>query len=85
MKNYPPEMEKSLHVRHNNQWYKGYSAIVQIAKMLPPLWILIPLMYMLKVIGLGDIIYKLVAKNRKLVPVNQCADGEACKINPHSR
>ena len=84
MEDYPSEMEKSLHVRHNNQWYKGYSAIIQIAKMLPALWIFVPIMYILKAIGLGDFIYKLVAKNRKLVPVNQCLDGEACQVNPHS-
>ncbi|MGJ9458625.1 thiol-disulfide oxidoreductase DCC family protein [Oceanobacillus sp. CF4.6] len=85
MKDYPLEMEKSLHVKYNNRWYKGYSAIIQIAKVLPLLWILVPFMYIFKFIGLGDTIYKLVANNRKLVPVNQCADGESCQINPHSR
>ncbi|WP_067727743.1 thiol-disulfide oxidoreductase DCC family protein [Oceanobacillus damuensis] len=84
MKDYPPEMEKSLHVFHNNKWYNGYSAIIQITKMLPLFWALVPFMYFFKFIGLGDLLYIWVAKNRKLVPVNQCEDGESCQINPHS-
>ncbi|WP_010649666.1 thiol-disulfide oxidoreductase DCC family protein [Oceanobacillus massiliensis] len=84
MQNYPPAMEKSLHVQHNGKWFNGYSAIIEIAKMLPLLWIFVPFMYLFKFIGLGDVIYKLVAKNRKLVPVNQCKDGESCQINPDS-
>ncbi|WP_249869967.1 thiol-disulfide oxidoreductase DCC family protein [Oceanobacillus saliphilus] len=85
IKDYPPEMEKSLHVFHNHRWYKGYSAIIQIAKMLPLLWVFVPLLYLFKLIGFGDFIYKLVAKNRKLVPVNHCSEGESCQINPRSR
>ncbi|WP_156290523.1 thiol-disulfide oxidoreductase DCC family protein [Oceanobacillus salinisoli] len=81
LKDYPIEMEKSLHVFHNGKWYKGYDAIIQIAKILPLLWLLIPAMYLFKILGLGDVIYNQIAKKRKLVPVNQCHPGESCHIS----
>ncbi|WP_165767894.1 thiol-disulfide oxidoreductase DCC family protein [Virgibacillus indicus] len=81
LQDYPKEMEKSLHVNHEGHWYNGYTAIIQIAKMLPLLWIILPFLYLFKWLGLGDFIYEKIAKNRKLVPVNQCKDGEACIIS----
>ncbi|RKQ37302.1 thiol-disulfide oxidoreductase DCC family protein [Oceanobacillus halophilus] len=86
LEDYPVEMEHSLHVYHHDTWYKGFNAIIQIAKTLPLLWSFLPFLYLFKIIGLGDVIYKHIAKNRKLVPVAQCKAGEACK-NPsnHSR
>lgn len=79
IENYPQIMEEQLHVFHKHQWYRGYGAFIQIAKMLPLLWVLLPLLYLFKWIGLGDFIYKKVAANRKLVPVNQCT-GEKCSV-----
>ncbi|WP_165769136.1 thiol-disulfide oxidoreductase DCC family protein [Virgibacillus profundi] len=77
---YPEEMEKSLHVKHRGQWFQGYNALIEIAKLLPLIWVLLPFMYIFKWVGLGDYIYKKIAANRKLVPVNQC--GDSCMINP---
>lgn len=84
LKDYPVEMEESLHVQKDKRWYKGYTAIIQIAKTLPLLWLSLPFLYLFKVIGIGDMVYKVIAKNRKLVPVNQCKSNEACQINPNS-
>ena len=81
LQTYPKEMEKSLHAEHKGTWYNGYNAIIQIVKLLPLLWIFLPFMYLFKWLGMGDSIYKKIAENRKLVPVNQCREGEACVIN----
>jgi len=83
--NYPVEMEKSLHIQKGKKWYKGYSAIIQIAKTLPLLWVFLPFLYLFKLIGIGDMVYKVIAKNRKLVPVNQCKNKDSCQITPNSR
>lgn len=80
IENYPKEMEESLHVYHRDKWHKGFHAIIEISKKLPLLWVFLPFMYFLKWIGLGDFIYKKIAKNRKLVPVNQC-DHNGCRID----
>lgn len=75
---YPKLMEEQLHVYSNKQWYIGYAALIHIAKTLPLMWLLLPLMYMLKWIGLGDYIYKKVAKSRSIIPIHQCK--EQCSL-----
>src|SRR5690625_6880444 len=52
MKNYPKTMEEQLHVYDKNKWYQGYSALIQIIKVLPLMWILLPFLYFFKWIGL---------------------------------
>ncbi|MEW9676730.1 DCC1-like thiol-disulfide oxidoreductase family protein [Lentibacillus sp. L22] len=79
LENYPQAMEEKLHVKHDGKWFAGYNALIQIVKQLPLLWIMLPAMYLLKWIGLGDFLYQKIAKNRKLIPVNQCRD-ESCPI-----
>ncbi|MFC3039946.1 thiol-disulfide oxidoreductase DCC family protein [Virgibacillus xinjiangensis] len=80
LEDYPAEMEKSLHVQHKGQWSKGYQAIIEIAKLLPALWILLPFLHLFKWLGLGDYIYGKIASHRRLVPVDQC-QGDACRID----
>ncbi|MFC4556883.1 thiol-disulfide oxidoreductase DCC family protein [Virgibacillus kekensis] len=77
---YSDEMEESLHISHKGKWQKGYTAIVEISKRLPLMWAFVPFLYIFKWLGLGDFIYRKIAKNRKLVPVNQCQDG-SCQID----
>lgn len=79
MKNHPKAMEEQLHVYDKHNWYQGYSALIQIVKVLPLMWVLLPFLYFFKWIGLGNFIYRKVAANRKLVPINQC-DNDGCKI-----
>ncbi|MFC2947392.1 thiol-disulfide oxidoreductase DCC family protein [Virgibacillus sediminis] len=80
LENYPKEMEESLHVQHKGKWWNGYDAIINIAKLLPALWILLPFLYLFKWVGLGNYIYGKIAANRKLVPVNHC-QGDTCRID----
>ncbi|MFA1818767.1 thiol-disulfide oxidoreductase DCC family protein [Virgibacillus oceani] len=77
---YPEAMEKSLHVSHKGNWAQGYQALIEIAKRLPLLWIALPFMYAVKWLGFGEKIYQVIAKNRKVVPVNQCK-GNECRID----
>lgn len=80
LKDYPAEMEKQLFVEHHGKWYKGFTAIIQIAKKLPLLWVTIPFLYIFQWIGLGGFLYSKIASNRKIVPVNQC-QGDTCMIH----
>jgi len=80
---YPEGMEKSLHVYHRNRWFKGYNAVIEIVKLLPALWILLPCLYIGKCLGFGEVIYQKIAENRELIPVNQCKDGEQCILTPN--
>jgi len=80
LSSYPAAMEKSLHVFHKGQWAQGFQAIIEIAKLIPLMWIALPFMYPLKWLGLGEKIYQIIAKNRKIIPVNQCADN-GCGID----
>lgn len=77
---YPKAMEEKLHVYDRHQWFQGYDAIIAISKKLPLLWGMVPILYVFKWIGLGDILYNFIAKNRKLIPVNQC-DTNGCRID----
>ena len=69
---YPKLMEEQIHVYSNGIWYVGFCALIQIAKMLPLLWPLLPIMYMVKWIGLGDFVYKKIAQSRTIIPIDHC-------------
>ncbi|MBP2256967.1 thiol-disulfide oxidoreductase DCC family protein [Virgibacillus alimentarius] len=72
IEDYPKAMKESLHVYYKHIIFQGYDAFIQIAKVLPIMWIFLPLMYIFKWLGLGEFIYKKVAASRKIIPVNQC-------------
>jgi len=80
LSSYAKAMEKSLHVFHKGKWFQGYQALIEIAKQLPVMWLLLPFMYLVKWSGLGERIYQFTAKNRKIVPVGQCT-GDACRTD----
>ncbi|WLV25601.1 DUF393 domain-containing protein [Aciduricibacillus chroicocephali] len=79
--NYPPEMEKEIHIKKNGKWKKGYPAVIAISKTLPLFWPAVPFLYIGKWLGIGSIIYKTIAKNRSFFPVGQCEDGK-CNLPP---
>lgn len=79
LSSYPEAMEKSLHVIHKNKWFQGYQALIAIARQIPIMWPVLLFMYPVKWLGLGDKMYQLVARKRKIIPVNQCTDHE-CRI-----
>ncbi|WP_077325679.1 thiol-disulfide oxidoreductase DCC family protein [Virgibacillus siamensis] len=77
---YPAAMEEYLHVLHKGIWYQGFDAVLQISKVLPVLWLALPVLYIGKWLGLGDLIYDKVAANRNIIPINQCKE-DGCRID----
>ncbi|WP_461180935.1 thiol-disulfide oxidoreductase DCC family protein [Virgibacillus kimchii] len=77
---YPEAMEKSLHVSHKGKWFQGYHAILEITKQIPIMWPLLLFMYPVKWIGFGEKLYQYIARNRKIIPVDQCTNG-TCRMN----
>src|SRR5690625_5200421 len=53
LRNYPREMEEELHVKSNGKMYKGFHALIIIARAIPLFWLAVPLMYILKGVHLG--------------------------------
>lgn len=60
------------------EWKYGYDSILRLSVRIPTLWILIPILYLLKVIGIGDSIYNELAIKRKIIPIH-CNDN--CTVN----
>ena len=81
IKNYNPEMEKKLHIKHKGKFIVGYNAIILISTRLPILWVLIPVLFIIKSIGLGEILYEHFATKRKIVPINHCS--ETCDFSEY--
>jgi len=76
---YPSAMEKEMHVKHADKWYKGFPAVLIISRTLPAIWPISPFLYIAKWLGLGNIIYRKIANNRTLLPVGKCENG-ACEL-----
>lgn len=60
------------------QWNYGFESIFQIFIRIPLLWILFPLLYVLKVSGLGQWIYMEFAVRRKIIPLH--CDENSCNL-----
>ena len=58
----------------------GYETLYKISKILPVLWVLLPISYLLKVSRLGDYLYKELAIRRKIIPMH--CDENSCDLNP---
>jgi hypothetical protein len=58
----------------------GFPALVAIARVLPPLRPVWPLLVVAHWLGVGSMVYEWVARNRKIIPVGSCEDG-ACPIH----
>ncbi len=56
--------------------YYGFDSIFNISKKSPSLWLIFPILYILKISGIGNIMYREIAQNRRLL---HC-DEEECKI-----
>ena len=78
-------MHLVLHHAGGHTVYRGYAAVVGVVRQLPPLWISLPLLWLLGAVGLGDRVYRWLAANRIIVPDSQhCADG-ACPLPSSNR
>lgn len=83
----PHRLEKRLHTTADgNRFYEGIDAITQMVSRLVPLWPLLPVLWMVKWLGLGQKAYDLIASRRTIIPSGGCEDGlcslEERKNNP---
>src|SRR5262245_3997357 len=77
----PRRLLEEMHVvtPDGRRVYHGFGAFRRIAWLLPPLWLLVPFLYIPGVPWLGQRLYLWVAKNRfHLIP---CHDGQ-CQVMP---
>jgi predicted DCC family thiol-disulfide oxidoreductase YuxK len=63
----------------DNKWYYGYNSIFFIFSRLPIFWIIMPLLYILKITKFGKLFYNELAIKRKIIPLN-CEENN-CSIN----
>jgi len=74
-------LEKRMHsFNSKGKANQGIDAFIQIIQRMPLLWILLPFLYIAKILGFGQHLYDYIASKRKIIPVGQCNDKE-CNIN----
>ena len=59
--------------------FSGIGSIVEIARRVPVLRPLYPLLYLVQKLKVGDKIYDWLAHRRRIIPVGQC-EGDACRV-----
>ncbi|MBY7130199.1 DUF393 domain-containing protein [Bacillus sp. 8YEL33] len=76
------ELNKYIHAVNsgNGKVYKGIDVVIEVSKRIPQYWFLVPFLYLSKFTRIGNLVYSIIAKNRKIVPVNKCTD-ESCTID----
>ena len=74
-------LEEKMHViQKNGEIKNGASAFLSIAKTSPKLWPTVPILYFTIKIGIAEKVYDYIAKNRNIIPNNQCKSG-SCKVD----
>lgn len=66
---------------YQGNWHYGFISIYLILIRLPLAWVFIPILFLLKILGIGEIIYKELAIKRKIIPIH-CTD-DSCQIPEH--
>ncbi|MED1270810.1 DUF393 domain-containing protein [Bacillus mycoides] len=79
------ELNKYIHATNSQSGhiYKGIDVVIEVSKRIPKYWALLPILYVSKFTKIGNFVYSIIAKNRKIVPVNKCTD-ESCSIDIYS-
>ncbi|BFT75469.1 DCC1-like thiol-disulfide oxidoreductase family protein [Paenibacillus sp. P36] len=74
------ELEKRMHSYYveEKRMVNGMDSFIQITKRLPILYIILPLLFLVKHIGLGNRIYDWIARRRMIIPINTC--NEDCQL-----
>jgi len=57
-------------IDQNQQISYGFDSIYKIAKRLPMLWLLVPFLFLLKILHLGDFLYNELAIRRKIIALH---------------
>jgi hypothetical protein len=63
---------------YNKKWRYGFITIYMIFLRLPLFWIFSPILFLFKITGIGQLIYKELAVKRKIIPIH--CDEKSCKI-----
>ena len=63
----------------DNKWYYGYKSIFLIFSKLPIFWIIMPILFILKITKFGELFYNELAIKRKIIPLN--CEQNNCSIN----
>jgi predicted DCC family thiol-disulfide oxidoreductase YuxK len=63
---------------YTNNWNYGFVSIFLILSRLPIFWIFIPILYIFKITGFGQFIYKELAIKRKIIPLH--CDENSCLL-----
>lgn len=71
---YPEAMEGEIHVYNNGKLYRGFDGLLAIARKLPIFWFVVPGLYLVKGLKLGDFFYKEIARARNRFFKTTCDD-----------
>lgn len=72
------ELAKKQMASFDSKWHYGYSSIYFIFVRLPLFWLFIPLLFILRVTGFGQLIYIELALKRKIIPIH--CKAEICNV-----
>ncbi|ENH96365.1 vitamin K-dependent gamma-carboxylase [Gracilibacillus halophilus YIM-C55.5] len=79
---YPENLEERMHsiTIKSNKVKSGFDAFIEVTKHLVPLWFLLPILYLFKWVGMGNITYNFIAKRRNLLSSHYC-NSESCLVS----
>lgn len=82
----PEALEQVMHVvvcsRGTYRVARGYGAVLEVIRHLPPLWWLWPIAWLLGAVGLGERAYRWLADHRLIVPDPRHCRDSACPVPP---
>lgn len=71
--------KKQMASFYNEKWHYGYISLYLIFIRIPLFWILFPFLWLLKISSLGQLFYKKLALERKVIPIY--CDSKSCNLN----
>jgi hypothetical protein len=72
------QLAKQQMASFGTKWHYGYNSLFFIFVRLPLFWLLIPILYLLKITKLGQLMYRELALKRKIIPIH--CNAEICDI-----
>jgi predicted DCC family thiol-disulfide oxidoreductase YuxK len=72
------EMARRQMASFDIKWNYGYTTLYLIFIRLPVFWIIIPLLFILKISGLGQFLYMQLALKREIIPIH--CDENSCGL-----
>jgi predicted DCC family thiol-disulfide oxidoreductase YuxK len=82
------QLERRMHTKtlRTNDIQEGIDAVLQIAIRLIPLWPMVPVLFVARLLGLGQKIYDFIARRRVILPSpSSCVDGQCLRAADTTR